>query len=123
MAQHNDFGKLAEDLANDFLANKGYEIVARNYRWEKYEIDIIAKLEETIVIVEVKARGTDIFIEPQEAVTKRKMKNIVVATDAFLQENNLENEVRFDIISVLPDKSGKLQISHLEDAFEAIDAN
>jgi putative endonuclease len=62
-------------------------------------------------------------MEPQEAVTKKKIKLIVTATDAFLQENDLENEVRFDIISVLSDKSGKMKITHLEGAFEAFDAN
>ena len=123
MAEHNDFGKLAEDLAANYLTEKGYKILCRNYHWQKAEIDIIAELEDKIIIVEVKARGTDVFIAPEEAVNKKKIKLLVMAADAFLREKNIEKEVRFDIISVLPDKTGKLKISHLEDAFEAIDAN
>ncbi len=123
MADHNDFGKLAEDLATEYLKAKNYTILARNFHYQKAEIDIVASFEDLIVVVEVKARGTDIFMEPQEAVTKKKIKSIVVCTDFFMQERNINKEVRFDIISVLPDKSGKLQISHIEDAFQSFDAN
>ena len=123
MADHNDFGKLAEDLATEYLKAKNYTILARNFHYQKAEIDIVASFEDLIVVVEVKARGSDIFMEPQEAVTKKKIKSIVVCTDFFMQERNINKEVRFDIISVLPDKSGKLQISHIEDAFQSFDAN
>lgn len=123
MAEHNDFGNLAEDLATEFLATKNYKILARNFRYQKAEIDIIAEYDDLIVVVEVKARGTDIFMEPQEAVTKKKIKSIVLCADFFLKENNIDKEVRFDIISVLPDLNGKLQITHIEDAFQSFDAN
>uniref|UniRef100_UPI002623BA0E YraN family protein n=1 Tax=uncultured Chryseobacterium sp. TaxID=259322 RepID=UPI002623BA0E len=85
--------------------------------------DIIAEKEETIVIIEVKARSTDVFILPQEAVTKTKIRSIVSAANHFLEESNTQNEVRFDIISVLPDEKGILKIEHITDAFEAFDAN
>lgn len=123
MAQHTEFGKLAEELAADYLTGKGYIIIAKNYRWQKAEIDIIAEFEGKIIIVEVKALATDAFKEPHEAVNKKKIRNLVMAADEFLKENNRVEEVRFDIVSVLPDESGKLQITHIEDAFEAFDAN
>lgn len=123
MADHNNFGNLAEELAADFLMKKGYKIIARNFRWQKAEIDIIASFESKIIIVEVKARTTDAFLEPHEAVNKKKIKNLVQTADQFMQENNRVEEVRFDIISVLPDDKGKLQITHIEDAFDAFDAN
>lgn len=123
MADHNDFGNLAEELAADFLKGKGYEIIARNFRWQKAEVDIIAKFDSRIIIVEVKARATDAFLEPHEAVNKKKIRNLVEAADHFLQENEMVEEVRFDIVSVLPDEKGKLQITHIEDAFDAFDSN
>lgn len=123
MAEHNNFGNLAEQLAADFLEKKGYKILVKNYRYQKAEIDIIASFEKLIIIVEVKARGSDIFMEPQEAVTKKKIKSLVMAADFFMKDRNLDQEVRFDIIAVLPDERKKLQITHLEDAFQSFDAN
>ncbi len=123
MAQHNDLGKLAEDLAAEFLLKKGYKILARNFRFQKAEIDIIAEKDNLIIVAEVKARSTDAFMLPQEAVTKTKIKSIVSAANYYLEEFNKNQEVRFDIISVLPDEKGKLIIEHIIDAFEAFGAN
>ncbi|UJF30850.1 YraN family protein [Kaistella sp. 97-N-M2] len=123
MAEHNDFGNLAEKLAADYLTGKNYKILVRNFRYQRAEIDIVAEFEDLIVVVEVKARGTDLFMEPQEAVTKKKIKAIVLCADHFMKDRNLDKEVRFDIIAVLPDSAGKLQITHIEDAFQSFDAN
>ncbi|QQV02588.1 MULTISPECIES: YraN family protein [Chryseobacterium] len=123
MADHNELGKKAEDLAAEYLLKNGYKILVRNFRFQKSEIDIIAEKNHLIVVVEVKARSTDFFILPQEAVTKGKIKSIVLAANHFMEEFNKNQEVRFDIISVLPDKTGKLEIEHIEYAFEAFDAN
>lgn len=123
MAGHNDFGKIAEDLAVDFLSKNGYTILVRNFRFQKAEIDIIAEKDNLVIVVEVKARSTDAFMLPQEAVTKTKIKSIVSAANHYLEEFNRNNEVRFDIISVLPDDKKKLIIEHITDAFEALDAN
>ncbi|WP_431611313.1 YraN family protein [Chryseobacterium sp. 'Rf worker isolate 10'] len=123
MAHHNDFGKIAEDMAVDYLQKNGYKILVRNFRFQKAEIDIIAEKDNVIIVVEVKARSTDFFILPQEAVTKTKIKSIVSAANHYLEEFNKENEVRFDIISVLPDENKNLIIDHIKDAFQAFDAN
>lgn len=74
-------------------------------------------------MVEVKARSYNTLIEPQEAVTKKKIKAILLCTDFFMNENSIDKEVRFDIITVLPDEKGVLQINHIEDAFQSFDAN
>ncbi|KMQ71400.1 YraN family protein [Chryseobacterium koreense] len=121
MAEHNDLGKLAEDLSADFLAKKGHKILARNFRFERLEIDIVSEFEDLIVVTEVKARSYDTLIEPQEAVTKKKIKSIITCADFFMSENEIDKEVRFDIITVLPDKAGVLQITHIEDAFQVFD--
>ncbi|OCA69349.1 hypothetical protein BBI01_14460 [Chryseobacterium artocarpi] len=123
MANHNDFGKIAEDLAADYLQKNGYKILSRNFRFQKAEIDIITEKDDLIVIVEVKARSTDAFMLPQEAVTKTKIRSVVSAANHYLEEFNRQNEVRFDIISVLPDEQKNLMIDHIIDAFQAFDAN
>lgn len=123
MADHNDFGKIAEDMAADFLQKNGYKILTRNFRFQKAEIDIITEKDDLIIIVEVKARSTDVFMLPQEAVTKTKIRSIVLAANHYLEEYNKQNEVRFDIISVLPDENKNLIIDHITDAFQAFDAN
>lgn len=123
MADHNDFGKLAEELAENFLVEKNYKILAKNYRYLKAEIDIITQFENQIVIVEVKARATDAFMLPQEAINKKKIRLIVSAANEFLETNNIDLETRFDVISVLPSEKGKLEITHIENAFYAFDAN
>ncbi|WEK68824.1 MAG: YraN family protein [Candidatus Chryseobacterium colombiense] len=123
MATHNDFGKKAEDLSVEYLQKNGYKILVRNFRFQRAEIDIIAEKDNLIVVVEVKARSTDAFMLPQEAVTKTKIKLIVSAANHYLEEFNKNQEVRFDIISVLPNDKGNLNMEHIEDAFEAFDAN
>lgn len=124
MADHNDLGKEAENLVAEYLLKNGYKILVRNFRFKKNEIDIIAEKDNKIIVVEVKARSTDFFILPQEVVTKGKIRSIVSVADHFMEEFNKNQEVRFDIISVLPDKNKVLQITeHIEDAFEAFDAN
>ncbi|WP_332018643.1 YraN family protein [Kaistella sp.] len=123
MAEHNDFGNLAEDLAVEYLEKKNYRIIARNFRYQKAEIDIVAEFENLIVVAEVKARSYNTVIEPQEAVTKKKIKSIVMCTDFFMQDRTIDKEVRFDIITVLPDEKGVLQLTHIEDAFQSFDVN
>lgn len=123
MAEHNDLGKRAEELAAEFLLKNGYKILARNFRFQKAEIDIISEKDDVIIICEVKARSTDVFNLPQESVNKKKIKLLVSAADHYMKELNVNKEVRFDIISVLPDEKGSLIIEHIADAFEAFDAN
>lgn len=121
MADHNEFGKIAEDLAVDFLIKSKYKILVRNFRYLKAEVDIIAEFENQIVVVEVKARATDAFLEPQEAVNKKKIKLLISAANYFIEENNINKEVRFDIISVLPNKQKTLEIHHIIDAFQSFE--
>lgn len=120
MAEHNDFGKEAESLATTFLENKGYKILVRNYRYLKAEIDIIAQSQNQIIIVEVKARSNDFFIDPKEAVNKKKIRLLTIATNHFIEENNIDLEVRFDIISIVSFPNQSPQIQHIKDAFESI---
>lgn len=116
MAQHNELGKKGEQLAVDFLLKKDYQIVERNYRFEKAEVDIIAQKDAILAIVEVKTRSTTDFGDPQDFVKPKQMKNLVKAVDEYVTVNDLDVEVRFDIIAIVKENKG-YNIEHLEDAF------
>ncbi|TGD58562.1 YraN family protein [Flavobacterium humi] len=116
MADHNELGKLGEELAVGFLQRAGYDILQTNFVFQKAEIDIIAQKADILAVVEVKTRSSLDFGNPQDFVNPKKIKLLVKAMDQYVTENNLDFEVRFDIISV--HKNGKdFIIEHLEDAF------
>ena len=116
MAEHNDFGKKGEDIAAEYLQKKGYKIIERNWVSGKNEIDIIAKEGNFIVVVEVKARHSNFAGEPEMAVTLDKQRSLIRAANAYVRKMNYNEEVRFDIVSILI-VNGKEQINHIEDAF------
>ena len=116
MAEHNELGKLGEELAVDFLLKKGYKIRAKNWRYLKAEVDIIAQKENTLIAVEVKTRSSDYFGDPQDFITKKKIKLLVMAMNEYVVSRDLDVEVRFDIIAILRNQKGT-KIEHLEDAF------
>ena len=116
MAQHNKLGKRGEQLAVDYLLTKGYEIVERNFRFDNAEVDIIAKKDDILAIVEVKTRSTNDFGNPQDFVKPKQIKNIVKAVDEYVTDNNLDIEVRLDIIAIVKKYKG-FGIEHFENAF------
>ncbi|MBQ6728861.1 MAG: YraN family protein [Bacteroidales bacterium] len=116
MAAHNDLGKLGEDLAIQYLTDKGYEILERNWHNIHKEVDIIAKDGQYLVIVEVKTRQNDEYGEPDLAVTKRKQRMLIAAANAYISRKELDMETRFDIISIVVKDSDPV-IEHIEDAF------
>jgi len=116
MARHNELGKKGEELASDFLINEGYRILERNYRFNKAEVDIIARKENILSIVEVKTRSTIDFGLPQDFVKPKQIKNLVKAVDEYVNSNELDVDVRFDIIAISK-KEKTYAIEHLEDAF------
>lgn len=116
MAEHNILGEEGENLATQYLEDKGYEILERNYTFQKYEVDIIALKDDTLVCVEVKTRSTPDFGLPQDFVKPAKIKRLVAAIDHYVNENDLNAEVRFDIVAIIKNRLGT-RIEHLEDAF------
>lgn len=116
MGKHNEFGKLGEQLAVDFLIENGYAIINRNYRYLRAEIDILAKKDATLAVIEVKSRSTDFVEDLADTVNKKKRQLLVNAADAFVIEHDLDEEVRFDIITILK-KGNDYELEHLEDAF------
>lgn len=116
MAAHNELGKKGEDLAVEFLLKKGYKIVARNFTFQKAEVDIIARRDNVLAIIEVKTRSTPDFGDPQEFVKGRQIQRLVTAVDHFVNDHDMDVEVRFDIVAIIQNKAGT-RIEHLEDAF------
>lgn len=107
-------GNEGENLAASFLKQKGFDIVARNYRYNRGEIDIIAQRENWLIFVEVKTRSSNKFGEPEEFVTEFKAKKIFEAADQFIYNIDWQGHVRFDVISI---KVGaETEIVHFEDA-------
>jgi len=116
MADHNQTGKDGETTAIEYLKSKGYQILHTNWRKGRYELDIVAKTDDELVVVEVKTR-TGIPLEtPETAVDKRKINHIVFATDLYIKIFDIDLPVRFDIISITGYHPNHI-IDHIEDAF------
>ncbi|MBO5975110.1 MAG: YraN family protein [Paludibacteraceae bacterium] len=119
MAKHNDFGKEGELLAQNYLRANKYNILHTNWISGKNELDIVATKDNLLVIVEVKSRSSLRFEQPKDAITNAKIKRIVQATNDYIQQFELDQEVRFDVICVVKKSDGDIAIEHIEDAFLA----
>ena len=115
MARHNNLGQWGEGVAREYLLKEGYAIDHENDEMGGVEIDFIATKDNRICFVEVKTRSTD-FVDPLEAVDKRKRARMVKAADAFLRDREIPLEPQFDIILIIgtPDN---YTLEHIPDAF------
>jgi putative endonuclease len=109
-------GVEGEKIAKTHLLEKGYVILQENWRFKKYEVDIIAKNNDLLIIVEVKTRSSTVFGEPELFVTKQKQRFLIAAANEYLVSNNIDLECRFDVISVLQ-LNNTFSVKHLEGAF------
>ena len=116
MAQHNELGKKGEQRAVDYLLKNSYIIVERNYRFDKAEVDIIAKKNDVLAIIEVKTRSSTDYGNPQDFVKPKQIQRLVKAVDEYVNANGLDVEVRFDIIAIVKENK-QFKIEHLENAF------
>lgn len=122
MAEHNDLGKWGEDEAALYYEDRGYEILERDWKVGKRDIDLIALTEDkdTLVFVEVKTRQNNDLQEPEEAVDVKKMRNLAIAANAYVKLHGLDMDLRFDIISVIGKCSCVESIECFEDAFNPL---
>ena len=111
-----ELGQLGENMAEKHLIAQGYQIQARNVRYGKEEIDIVARKDERLVVVEVKTRQTAEIGEPWRAVTRKKQRHLIRCAHEYVINNNLDADVRFDIISIVHN-SFRTDLEHIEDAF------
>ncbi|MGX1931366.1 YraN family protein [Flagellimonas sp. 2504JD4-2] len=116
MGKHNEFGKLGERKALDFLTKSGYTILCTNYRYRKAEVDIIAKKDDILCVVEVKSRTESFLEDVAESINRKKINLIVMAANQYIEENDLDLEVRFDIVLVLK-KGTRFEVEHTKNAF------
>ena len=111
-------GSWGEESALKFLKSKGYKILAKNYKSNLGEIDIVARDKDTICFVEVKTRSSDKFGLPQEALSNFKQRQIAKTALSFLKENKLlDKKARFDVIA-LTYQGDSPKIDLIRDAFE-----
>ena len=115
MSKNKEIGRKGEALAVEYLINKGFIILERNYRYGRLEIDIIGQIENTIVFVEVKTRRSKRYGYPEEAVDDKKTDHILSCADHFIYQNQWNGDIRFDIISII--LKPEISIEHIEDAF------
>ena len=115
MAAHNEFGKWGEDLAADYLRDKGYAIIDRDWKSGHHDLDIVAKEGDTLVIVEVKTRRNRLFGNPEEAIDYRKLQSLQQAINHYIKYRHIDSEIRFDIITVVGTIGSEPEIDHLID--------
>ncbi len=110
------YGDEGEEEACRYLKSQGYQILERNWRFRKLEVDIIAQKAELMVFIEVKTRKNNIFGEPEIFVNNKKQSFLIAAAHQYLTEKNIDLESRFDIIAIVQLNNNQT-VKHLEGAF------
>ena len=116
MTRQKELGNKGEELAQQHLLSLGYQILATNWRFHYYEIDIIARDGDELVIVEVKTRSGDSYEHPSEAVSNKKIRFLVNAAEAYIEQHNSDLDTRFDVISIIY-FGQNFELEHFKDAF------
>ena len=116
MAKHNILGREGEDIAAKYLEQKGYAVLDRDWHCGHKDLDLVVIKDNTIVFVEVKTRTGNEWGDPQDFITDRKIRRIVNSADAYLRFNQVDMDVRFDVISIVAE-GGEYKIEHIEQAF------
>ena len=117
MAQHNHTGMLGEQMAAKYLLEKGFTILHKNWRHSHWEVDVIASLNDTLHFVEVKTRRTKKFGNPEDDVTKKKMGNLINASEEYLFSNPQWKKIQFDILSINIPRNEPAEYFFIEDVY------
>lgn len=122
MAEHNELGKWGEDEAELYLKEQGYMVVERDWKIGKRDLDIVAYTPDgkELAVVEVKTRATDDYLRPEQAVDRRKMRNLAIAANAYVKKMRVDKVVRFDIISIVGSCHQVKNLEHIVDAFNPL---
>lgn len=115
MAEHNVLGHVGEDFAADYLRQKGFLILDRNWRHRQKEIDIVAKDGDDLVFVEVKTRSSD-AVPPSDLITYSKIRCLETAAEAYIRKYRFQGDARFDLIVLIKTHSG-FNVDHIPNAF------
>lgn len=117
MPSSHELGRWGEDLAAHWLQQKGWQILARNWRCGSLELDLVARQGEVLVFVEVKTARNTRHGTPDVRITPAKQAALARAAAAYLQQVAHEGEVRFDVISIVAADTQAYSIRHFADAF------
>ena len=117
MSFQQENGRWGENLAVDYLVKLGLEIIVRNWRYKRAEVDIIAMEAGILVFVEVKTRSGLSFGRPEEMVGHHKKRLLYSAASAYMYKTGYEGEIRFDIISIVAGPGKHPEIQYFRDAF------
>lgn len=112
-------GDIAEQIARQYLERKGYRIISANWHFHHLELDIIAQEGDELVIVEVKSRRGEGFAHPSEAISDKKIRQVIEAADAWIQLNNWNKDARFDLIIVVFTGPDRYELEHYDNAFNS----
>jgi putative endonuclease len=114
MAIHNDFGKIGEGLAKDFIAQKGYEILETNMRIKRTEIDIVAMHDNKLIFVEVKSRK-NMDYRIQDLISRSKQATLLQAAELYKIEHDYQDEIFFELVCVIFDDANEYRFEHYTD--------
>jgi putative endonuclease len=116
MAYKQSLGSWGEKYISQHLEKLGWKILENNFRTKFGEIDIIAQKDSTLAVIEVKTRSSIAFGLPQDFVKPKKIQLLVKAVNEYIVSNDLDVDVRFDIIAIYKEEN-TYKIEHFEDAF------
>ena len=118
MAYHNELGKWGERKAIEYLEDKGYKILAHDWKSKRRDLDIVAAVGGKVVFVEVRTKRNDVFISPERSLMRKKLMSFYYAANAFMRRYDITCETRFDVITVIGTcDDDYFEIEHIEDAF------
>ena len=115
--QHHDTGKKGEDMAVDYLLQLNFTILDRNWRYARFEVDVIASRDQVLHIIEVKTRTNLLFGHPEESVSKKKINNMIRSADAYMRKNPQWRQVQFNILSITLLKDQPPEFFFIEDVY------
>jgi putative endonuclease len=117
MAAHNEFGEAGEQMAAEWLEQQGFQLISRNWKSGRYEIDIIASRDGILHFIEVKSRHDDQFGKPEDWVDRKKGNRLLSAGEAFQNKYPAWTNVQYDIFSILLTSDGKRDFFFIEDVY------
>jgi putative endonuclease len=101
MSQHNEVGKIGENLAKEFLEKQGYKIIEQNYKTKYAEIDLVAQNKKCLIFVEVRTKIGEDFGTPEETINRKKLRKVQRNALAYAAFKKWEGPLRLDAICIV----------------------
>ncbi|MCO6496375.1 MAG: YraN family protein [Chitinophagaceae bacterium] len=117
MARHLSTGKMGEELAAKYLAERGFRILYQNWRYKHLEVDIIAAFDDVLHFIEVKTRSSDKFGYPEEGVSRKKLLHIMDAAEEYQYQNPEWKKIQFDILAIRMKAGEETEYFLIEDVY------